>query len=65
MSQEKKKRRWVRDALKYAACAGMLALAWWLWERNLGPEIREVLFPKPRPAAESREAVQAPLPNSR
>lgn len=49
--EKPKKRKWVPDALKFAACGCLLVLAWWLWQRNLGPELREVFFPKPGPAA--------------
>ena len=32
-----------KDALKYLACAALLAAAWFLWQRHLGPELREAL----------------------
>ncbi len=57
--EPKKKRRWVGDLLKFAACAVLIGVAWWLWQRNLGPELREALSPKPRAAAQEIETSDA------
>jgi len=42
MREEKNKGSW-KDALKYALCAALLATAWLLFQRHLGPELRESL----------------------
>ena len=42
MRDEKRKGSW-KDALKFAVCAALLGAAWLLWQRHLGPELREAL----------------------
>ncbi len=42
-NEEKKGSR--SDVLKYLVCAGLLVAAWFLWQRHLGPELREALSP--------------------